>query len=289
MKPPRFKYCAAESVEEALAGLDEYGDEAKVLAGGQSLIPLMNMRLARPQVLVDITRIGELSGITANGALTIGAMTRQRQVERSPEVRSGAPLLIQALRFVGHPSIRTRGTLGGSAAHADPASEIPAVLRALDADMLIQAPSGERSVPAADFFVATFETALEDNELLTQILIPPAEPNQRTAFVEVARRHGDFALAGVAVAAVVEEGGAIERARICFTNVAEIPYRAHAAEGFLVGRRIDDAAGIREAAELAVAEVLPPSDLHASGEDRRDIAKVVLRRAFAEIATTGGR
>ncbi|RIL07839.1 MAG: molybdopterin dehydrogenase [Proteobacteria bacterium] len=287
MKPPRFRYCEARSVDEALALLAEHGDDAKLLAGGQSLIPMLNLRVARPAVLIDVNRIAELQTVETNGALRIGALVRQRRAERSEPVRAGAPLLGQALRFVGHPAIRTRGTIGGSAAHADPAAEIPCVLSALDAEFELRGGAGARVVGASEFFVTTLTTALAPTELLAAIRIPAPSARARSAFLEIARRHGDFAIAAVAVSVELAEGGAIERARICFANLADVPYRAHAAEKALRGARIDDERAVREAAEAAVGDASPASDLHASARDRLDLAKVLLRRALGAIAAGG--
>jgi carbon-monoxide dehydrogenase medium subunit len=288
MKPPRFRYCVAETVEEAIAALDEYGDDAKVLAGGQSLIPLMNLRLARPGVLVDINRVATLSGVSVNGSLALGATTRQVEVERSDVVAAAAPLLCEALHHVGHPAIRSRGTIGGSAAHADPASEIPAVLLALDATFTAQGPSGTRTIEAEDFFVTTFTTALAETELLTSVSVPSSSFD-RSTFVEIARRHGDFALVGVAAAAAISEDGRVTSARLALSNVADRPIRAYEAEQFLEGRALDDAATVVEAAEIATSDLRPPSDLHASRQDRHDLSRALVRRALNELATEGGR
>lgn len=287
VKPPRFRYCEAASVEEAVSLLAEHGEDAKVLAGGQSLIPMLNLRVARPAVLIDVNRIAELQRVEANGSLHVGALVRQRHAERSEPVRAGAPLLVQALRWVGHPAIRTRGTIGGSAAHADPAAEIPAVLTALDAQFELRSREGARTVNAPDFFVTTLTTALAPTELLTAIRILPPSASARSAFLEVARRHGDFAIAGVAVSVDVAASGAIENARICFANLADVPWRAHAAEKALRGAALGDERAHREAAEIAVADASPASDLHASAQDRIDLAKVLLRRALGALAAGG--
>lgn len=284
MKPPPFKYGAVGSVEEALALLGAHGDEASVLAGGQSLVPMLNMRLARPEVLVDINRVHELSGITANGDIAIGALTRQREVENSAIVKRDVPLLAEALRYVAHPAIRARGTLGGSAAHADPASEIPAVLVALNAAIVLTGPDGTRTIPAADFFVSVFTTAKEPTELLTQIRIPRASESARASFLEVSRRHGDFALVAVAANVELDASGNASGAHIVLTNVADVPFRAHDAEGFLVGRSIGDASVRQEAAELAASALSPSGDVHASPQYRIDVARTLVRRALERIS-----
>lgn len=288
MKPPRFKYAVAESVEDAVAILDEHGDEAKVLAGGQSLIPLMNMRLARPGVLVDINRISALDGIKRNDALTIGATARQAAVAQSKEVASYAPIVIEALRHVGHVGIRTRGTFGGIAAHADPAAEIPAVLLALDAEVTAQGPGGVRTIPAEDLFVTTFTTSLAENEVLTSVRFPYPTDRVRHSFHEVSRRHGDFALVGVAVVAELDDAGSCKQARIALSGVADTPVRAKEAEEGMVGRAVD-ASAAEEAGRLAADKLDPPSDFHASSAYRKDVARALVTRALTELSTQGGR
>jgi CO/xanthine dehydrogenase FAD-binding subunit len=261
VKPPPFEYHAPESLEEALALLAEHGDEAKVLAGGQSLVPLLNFRIVRPARLVDLNRVGGLADVQAG---RIGAMTRARTLER------GAPaeLLSQAVRHSGHAQIRNRGTVGGSCAHADPASELPCALLALGARFRLRsAARGERVVAADEFFLGTFATALAPDELLVEIEVPEQPPGTRSAFVEHARVHGDFALAGVAV--VVHPGGPVA---ISFLGVADRPVRVHLPE-----------AG-PDAAAVAVAGLEPPSDLRASGAYRKALAEELVRRALAETA-----
>jgi carbon-monoxide dehydrogenase medium subunit len=287
VKPAPFKYASVDTVEAAIGLLDEYGDDATVLAGGQSLIPMLNMRLARPGVLVDINRVAELDSISANGSLVIGALTRQHAVEHSPEVARHAPLLVQALRHVAHPAIRARGTLGGSAAHADPASEIPATLVALGAEVVVRGPSGERVVGAEDFFVSTFMTARDTNEVLTHLRIPVPGSPTRSAFIEVARRHGDYALVAVAVDVGVDDDGVVESASIVLTNVADVPRRASAAEAALVGRSIDDVGTHGEAARLAADGLDPVSDIHASAQYRTELASTLVRRALKQISEGG--
>ena len=271
-----------------MAILDEHGDEAKVLAGDQSLIPLMNMRLARPGVLVDINRL-RLDGIKSNGGLTIGALTRQSAVLRSGDVSAYAPIIAAALRHVGHPGIRTRGTFGGSIAHADPAAELPAVLLALDGEVVARGPGGERTIPAEELFVTNFTTSLAPNEVLTSVRFPWSLDKARWAFHEVARRHGDFALAGVASAAEVEKGATCKSARIALFAVADRPVRAKEAEEFLVGKQLDDAAVVEEAARLACAGLEPQSDFHATSQYRKEAAEALVRRALTHMSTQGGR
>lgn len=287
MKPPPFEYCAPDDLEHAVALLTERGDEAKVVAGGQSLVPLMNMRLASPRRLVDACRVPGLDSIASNGHLSIGATARQSAVLSSAAVAEFAPIIPAALRYVGHPANRNRGTFGGSVAHADPAAELPTVLRVLGADVVVRGPAGERVIPADDFFLSYFTTALADDEVLTEIRVSRRYEATRGvwSFKEVARRHGDFALVGTGFVADVDDDRRITTARICLNGVAERPVRPDAAEQFLVGRRVDDPDAAREAGRLAAAELSPPSDLHASGEYRKEAAAVLVARAVADGAS----
>ena len=282
MKPPRFRYTAPERLDEALAVLAELGDEAKPLAGGQSLVPMLNMRLARPSVLVDLNRIPELDGIElVDGYLRIRAMTRHRAVERSSVVAQHQPLLSEAIRYVGHLPIRTRGTVGGSIAHADPAAELPGVLLALDGAVELLSQRGERVVPAAEFFVDLLTTVAAPDELVTAVRFPVLPPNSGTAWLEVARRHGDYALVGVgAVVTITSDGRTIEEARLSFIGVSVTPVRARAAEAALRGQPV--APDTWRAAAVAVREELDPtSDIHASAAYRRSVAGVLAERALA--------
>lgn len=283
MKPPPFEYHAPDTLDEALALLSQHGDEAKALAGGQSLIPVLNYRLARPSVIVDLNRIEELRGIRANGSLTVGAMARQREAERSDTIRERAPLLTEALDWVAHPQIRTRGTIGGSLAHADPAAELPAVMMALDARFRLKRGSEERTLRAQEFYTGLFTTALAVDELLVEIEIPPAPPRTGTAFVEVARRHGDFALVGVAVSLTLDERGACREARIAFVNAGPGPFRSDGAEHVLQGQP-PERETLLAAADAAVADCRPGSDVHASADYRRQLVRVLTGRALATAA-----
>ena len=291
LKPPPFEYVVPTNLDEALAALAEHGSDAKVLAGGQSLIPLMSLRLAQPAVLVDLNGVGELAGIEANGhGLAVGAMTRHRSAERSPEIRDRAPLMSEAMPLIGHVAIRSRGTIGGSLAHSDPAAELPAVALASEAVLVARSQSGgERRIAAADFFEGYFTTALRDDEILCRIEIPDAAPGTGFCVTEVARRHGDFALVGVAAALTVQDGS-ISRARIAMINVAERPVRVEQAEAALVGGK-PDASAFAAAAALAGSEIDPPGDLHANPAYRRKVAAVCVRRALetAGARATGSR
>ncbi|MGH7516428.1 MAG: FAD binding domain-containing protein [Gemmatimonadales bacterium] len=282
MKPAPFDYYRPGSLEEALALFAELGDEAKALAGGQSLVPAMNFRLARPGVLVDLNGVASLSSIeeSRDGGIRIGAMTRQRAVERSRAVASRAPLLAEAMPWIAHPQIRNRGTIGGSLAHADPAAELPAVMLALDARFVVQSQLGTRTIPASDFFTGILSTALAAEELLTGVEIPPRAPRSGHAFVEVARRHGDYALVGVAAEVVLDERGVCAGAWIALLSVGDVPMLAASATAAVVGR-VPNAAAIDEAARTAAErDTDPPSDIHASGAYRRHLTRVLVGRAL---------
>lgn len=284
MKPAPFVYLAPDTLEDAIGALSEHGAEGKVLAGGQSLVPMMNMRLSRPAVLVDVTGIDELSGIRTNGAIAIGATTRQCDV-LTHEALEPFPVLGTALRNVGHTANRSRGTFGGSIAHADPAAELPAVVLALDAEMVVQGPGGERVVAADDFFVTYYTTDIGVEEVLTKVRVP-VRPPSAWGFAEVARRHGDFALAGAVVTATIDGAGSVEEARVVLFGVADRPVRAVAAEAALVGRPLDDTDLPREAAQLAVEGVEFGSDVHVPEIYRREASVALVRRAVADAAAS---
>jgi carbon-monoxide dehydrogenase medium subunit len=280
VKPAPFEYYGPRSLDETLALLAEHGADAKLLAGGQSLIPAMNFRLATPAILIDLNHVAELAYVTAGHGLRLGAMTRHRTVERSAVVAGAAPLLAAAMPFVAHPAIRTRGTLGGSLAHADPAAELPAVMLALDAVVTARGAAGTRTIAAADFFTGLFSTALAPGELVTEVTIPPSAPGSAFAFQEIARRHGDYALAGAAAAVAIGADGRCTSARVALLSVADRPVMARHAQLALEGRQ-PTAAAIREAAEAAAArDVDPPGDIHASSAYRRHLAGILTRRAL---------
>jgi CO/xanthine dehydrogenase FAD-binding subunit len=284
VKPAPFRYERPSEVDEAVALLAEHGGEAKVLAGGQSLMPLMNMRLARPAVLVDITRIASLDSIEVDdGHLVVGAAARARDAELSPAVRERCPMLAESLRWVGHVEIRNRGTVCGSLAHADPVAELPLVAVTLDAELVARSARGKRTIAASDFFVSYLTTALAEDELLTSVRLPVRQSGVGWGFVEFARRHGDYAL--VAVAALLEGGpdGVCTRARLVLGGVDATPLRARVAERALVGQCLDGESFAAAARE--VVQVLnPESDVQASGEYRRKLAGVLVERALAEAA-----
>lgn len=284
MKPAPFRYLAPATVGEAIGALSEHGYDAKLLAGGQSLIPTMNFRLAQPGILVDLNRVASLSYITpnSNGGLRIGAMTRQRQVEQSGLVAERAPLLTAAMPLIAHVQIRNRGTIGGSLAHADPAAELPAVLTALDGSFVVRGPNGERRVDVRDFYVGLFTTDLAPDEILTEIEVPPLPARSGFSVQEITRRHGDYALAGVAVNVTVDEDARCQMARLVYFSVGEGPVAAKGAAEMLVGQR-PNLARLEEAARhAAMVDLDPPSDIHASTRYRRHLAQVLGRRALAE-------
>ena len=283
MKLPHFDYEAPKTVSEAVELLAEHLDEASVLAGGQSLIPLLAMRLAYPAVLIDINGIAELSGVSAaNGWVTIGAMTREYVAEDSETVAGTVPLLAAALPLIGHEAIRSRGTIGGSLAHADPAAELPAVARALDAEFVVRGQSGERVVPAAEWFEGFLTTSRRPDELLTEVRFPAAERGTGISFQEVARRHGDFAIVGLA-ASLTLSGGAISDARLAFSGVSDVPVRAVGAEDLLVGEGPSPEL-FDEAARRATDDIDPPADLHGSSDYRRKVAAALARRGLRAAA-----
>jgi CO/xanthine dehydrogenase FAD-binding subunit len=284
MKPPPFEYVAPSTVEEAVALLQQHDGEAKLLAGGQSLMPLLNMRFARPTALIDLNRIDGLTDVREDdGALVIGAMATKRAIEHSPLVERHQPLLQAATRWIAHPQIRNRGTIGGSMAQADPAAEYPAVAVALDMEFLVVGPNGDRSITAADFFVTYLTTALDENEVLTEVRVPAQAAGTGWSIQEVARRHGDFAMVG-AVVTLRLEGGRCADPRIVLFGVGPIPHRVHSAEQAISGQQPGETAFA--AAGKAAADELddPISDVHASAEYRRHLASVLTQRGLAEAA-----
>jgi carbon-monoxide dehydrogenase medium subunit len=280
MKPAPFEYHAPESLSDVTALLAEHGDEAKVLAGGQSLVPMLALRLTRFEHIVDLNRVAELQGVSrANGTLTINAMTRQRAVEQDAAAGEAVPLLAEAIPLIGHFQIRNRGTIGGSIAHADPASELPAVALALDAELEIAGRSGTRRVPAADFFVGTWTTTIGDDEILSAVHFPVWPGRAGFAVEEVARRSGDFALAGVVAAVELNDAGHVSRAGISFLGMAPTPVRARAAEQALIGTT-PTAPELDEIGRLAVTDTDPTADVHASAEYRKHVGAHLVVRAL---------
>jgi CO/xanthine dehydrogenase FAD-binding subunit len=286
MKPPPFEYDAPDSVVDALDLLAQHADDAKVLAGGQSLVPLLNFRLARPGRLVDINGIAELDYIRREeGRLHVGALTRQAALERSTIVARHWPLLQEALRWVAHPQIRNRGTVGGSVAHADPAAELPVALAALDGAVRARSARGARTIPWKELFVTHLTTSLETDELLVEIELPTLPERTGSAFSEFARRHGDFALGGAAVTVTLDRSGACSGASIALLGAAPTPVRAAEAEELLEGRNVDEEAA-RAAGAAAVRDVTPTGDIHGGSAYRRRLIAAMVRRA---ITTAAGR
>ena len=285
MKPPSFDYLAPSSLEEALTVLTEKGGEAKVLAGGQSLVPVMNFRLAQPSLLVDLNGLAELDYIDVNGAgvVRIGAMTRQRSLERDPRMPEAAPLLAETMPLIAHPQIRNRGTIGGSLAHADPSGELPVAAVALDAEVVIRSGRGERSIAATDFFVGLMTTALAEDELLCELRIAPTPASTGWTFQEVARRHGDYAHAGLAARLSLAEDGRISRAKLVYLSAGEVPLTAVRACELLEGETPSDEL-FAQAASTARDEIDPTDDIHATAAFKRHLSEVLTRRALATAA-----
>lgn len=280
MKPSRFRYHRPKDLADAVALLSDLGDDAKLLAGGQSLVPMMNLRLARPEHLVDAGRIDSLRGVEeSSGGVTIGAMTTQRQIERSELISRRFPVLAEAVRHIAHPPIRVRGTIGGSLAHADPAAELPAIATLLDAEITATGPRGERVIPAGDFFLGFLTTSLEPDEVLTSVRLPKWPDGAGWAFEEISRRHGDFALAGVA-ALVRRRNGSVESARIALFGVGATPIRAVEAEHLAAGRPSTPETW-QELARAATERLDPPADVHSTAAYRKRVAAVLVSRALA--------
>ena len=281
MKPAPFKYLAPATLDEAIEMLAAH-DQARPLAGGQSLVPMMNLRLARPSALVDLNRIASLAGIReVDGELHIGSMTRQAQLLSSPVIGRRTPLMKEALAFIGHPPTRARGTIGGSLANADPAAELSAVALALDAALVVRGANGERTIAAADFFRGMFETAIEEGEILTEIRIPKMPSHAGHAFLELSRRHGDFAIVSCAVSLAFDADGACTKARVVLGGVAPAPIRFEAIEAHLEGKLLNEAMFAR------AADAIDPNSIEfesagASRQYRLHVARVVVKRALGQ-------
>ncbi|MBW2233662.1 MAG: xanthine dehydrogenase family protein subunit M [Deltaproteobacteria bacterium] len=285
MKPAPFEYAAPDTIDEAIHVISQNDpDEVKILAGGQSLMPLLNMRLARPQLLLDLSRVRELAYIRElDAGVAIGAMTTKRDLEESPLIRERHPLFHQATRLIGHPQIRNRGTVGGSFAQADPAAEYPAVALALDIEIVAQGAGGTRRIAADDFFITYLTTALEPGEILTEIRVPELPAGTGWSFQELARRHGDFALVGATVTLRLEAGRCSDP-RIVVFGVVDRATRFAEAEALVAGQPAEPATFERAAAQVAESIEDPLSDVHGSGEYRRDLARVLTQRALVEAA-----
>jgi CO/xanthine dehydrogenase FAD-binding subunit len=281
MKPAPFKYIAAKSLDQALSLKAQYGEDARFLAGGQSLIPAMNFRLARPAVLIDINGLTELAGVDRSSAhIRIGALTRYRAIERDCALLRDCPMFADALPHIAHPQIRNRGTIGGNLAHADPASELPAIALAMQARMRIRSSGGEREIAASDFFVGALTTGLKADEMLVETVLPPPGPRTGACFKEVARRRGDFALAGVAAILSLDPEGRCVQIRLALCGVGDTPLDASPVASALIGQRCTDRAIEAVAAEVQ-GTIAPFGNVHASARYQRHIAAVLVRRALA--------
>ncbi|MDX1436638.1 MAG: xanthine dehydrogenase family protein subunit M [Anaerolineales bacterium] len=282
MKPPVFDYIAPENLDHALHELQQAGWDAKLLAGGQSLVPMMNFRLVQPAVLIDLNPLEELSFIRSNGdgAVRIGAMTRLSRLEQDPLIEKHIPLLHEALPHVAHIQIRTRGTAGGSLAHADPAAELPVIALAADARMKLKGPDGERWLDAPDFFQGMFTTALGTDEILVELEIPPTPESTGWAFIEFARRPGDYALCGVAARITLDDAGVCSNARLVYLNAGDGPVTAFQAAASLVGQPYSKENAAEAARIAAETEIAPMGNVHASPEYQQHLAAVLTRRVL---------
>lgn len=279
VKAPKFSYVRAESVEQVLRLLEEHGDEARILAGGQSLMPTLNMRLSQPRLLIDINRLGALKGISVQGdRVRIGALTRHAEVANSAIVAKHLPLIAEAMPHVAHVAVRNRGTFGGSIALADPAAEMPACVLALGATLVVQGAGGKREIAADAYFKGLYETARQDNEILVEVLVPVQRPNAVSVFMELARRHGDFAIAGIA-GRLTFDRDLVAEARLVYFGSEDKPTLAARAAAALRGKRLDAAA--RQAAADALAHDLAPmSNAQGSAKLRLELQRVLTKRAL---------
>jgi aerobic carbon-monoxide dehydrogenase medium subunit len=289
MIPASFEYLRPKTLPEAIALLQQYGDDAKILSGGQSLIPMMKLRLARPGYLVDINRIAGLSHIKEEGGhLKIGGLTREAELEASPVVRSKYPIIIDTAHVIADPQVRNLATVGGNLAHGDPANDHPATMVALGAQVVATGSKGERVIPIEDFFLTLFSTALQHDEILTEIRIPIPPPRSGGAYFKLERKVGDFATAAVAVQLTLDDKGACQRAGIGLTNVGPTPVKARKAEDFLRGKKLDEA-NIKQAAQLAADEADPSADLRGPVEYKKGLVKELAKRALTRALQRAGK
>lgn len=280
MIPPSFEYLRPKTIPEAIAMLQQHGDAAKILSGGQSLIPMMKLRLARPSILIDINRISGLSHVKEeDGYLKIGGLTREAELEASPLVRSKYPILADTTHVIADPQVRNLATVGGNLAHGDPANDHPATMIALGAQVVANGPKGERVIPIEKFFLSLFTTALEPDEILTEIRVPIPPAGSAGAYLKLERKVGDFATAAVAVQMTFDEQGACQKVGMGLTNVGATPVKAKNAEEFLLGKKLDDAA-ISRAAQLAADEAEPSADLRGPVEYKKGLVKELAKRAL---------
>lgn len=289
MNPSSFDYYRPDSVSEAIALLQEHGENVKLLAGGHSLLPIMKLRLAEPDAVIDLGRIDALRGVSqANGSLSIGALTTHRQIATDPLIERHTPLLAVTASYVGDRQVRARGTIGGALAHADAAADYPAAILALNATMVAEGPSGERSIASGDFFLDFLTTALEPTEVLTRIDVPAQPDGAGWSYQKLANQASGYAIVGVAVLLVVDEDGKISEARIGGTGMAAVPWRASEAEQALTGAAADDDSAITAAANLVDLDIEALEDLHGSAEYRRRVARGLARRAIQEAIAVSG-
>lgn len=280
MIPPSFEYLRPKTIPEAIAFLQQYGDDAKILSGGQSLIPMMKLRLARPSYLVDINRIAGLSHIQEEGGfLKIGGLTREAELEASPVVRAKYPIVIDTAHVIADPQVRNLATVGGNLAHGDPANDHPATMLALGAQIVATGPKGERVIPVEDFFLSLFSTALQHDEILTEIRIPIPPPRSGGSYFKLERKVGDFATAAVAGQLTLDGNGACQKVGIGLTNVGPTPIKARKAEDFLRGKKLDGST-IAQAAQLAADESDPSADLRGPVEYKKSLVKELTKRAL---------
>jgi len=289
MIPPAFEYLRPKTVPEAIALLKQHGDEAKILSGGQSLIPMMKLRLARPGYLIDINRISGLAYIKEDGGfLKIGALTREAEIEASALVKSKYPLLLDTASAIADPQVRNLATVGGNLAHGDPANDHPATMIALGAQVVATGPKGERVIPIESFFISLFATALQQDEILTEIRIPIPPPRSGGAYFKLERKVGDFATAAVAVQLTLDDKGAVQKAGIGLTNVGPTPLKARSAEDSLHGKKLD-ATTAAQAAQLAAKDAQPSSDLRGPADFKRGVIGELTKRALFRAAERAGR
>jgi CO/xanthine dehydrogenase FAD-binding subunit len=285
MKPAPFEYYAPDSIGQALDLMNQYAGDAKILAGGQSLVPAMNFRIVQPGVLIDLNHVTELGYIREAGdVLRIGAMTRERELEFNPLISSWAPLLAEAAPHIAHPQIRNRGTIGGSIVNADPAAELPVLMVALSARLKAKSVSGERWIDAQDFFLGMFTTALEPEEILVEIELPASPPRAGWSFMEVAPRAGDYALMGLAALVTLAEDGKCEHARLVYLNAGEGPVETQEAEKLLIGEALNDHLIEAAASKVSETEINPFGNIHTSPEFQRHLANVLTKKALKQAA-----
>jgi aerobic carbon-monoxide dehydrogenase medium subunit len=281
MIPPAFEYLRPNTIPEAIAFLQQYGDDAKILSGGQSLIPMMKLRIARPAYLIDINRIAGLSYIKEEGGfLKIGGLTREAELESSPVVHAKYPILVDTTQVIGDPQVRNLATVGGNLAHGDPANDHPATMLALGAQIVATGSGGERIIPIEEFFLSLFSTALQPGEILTEIRVPALPARSGGAYFKLERKVGDFATAAVAAQVTLDASGAVQKVGIALTNVGPTPIKARNAEDFLRGKKPDEA-NIRQTGQLAADEAQPSSDLRGPAEYKTGLVKELAKRALS--------